>query len=217
MTWTEFAPDSPLEESGFQPLVPLNLRRRRFSEHLSGLPGLHSARSRTRAERYVSHQPFERLLVDAAQRRHRYLLANPHRSRLGVSGTSGSNPLSSSGESARTRPWRSVIWEWTASGALREGRASHRRLTAGGEWIRNPGSARDAVSGASGRSRRAVLTGAPIYRLSNEALPPERTGCRDRFVAGLRVNPALRGRRSHVATRGIPLPTTRIVGRLLQG
>jgi hypothetical protein len=99
MTWTEFAPDSPLEESGFQPLVPLNLRRRRFSEHLSGLPGLHSARSRTRAERYVSHQPFERLLVDAAQRRHRYLLANPHRSRLGVSGTSGSNPLSCSGES----------------------------------------------------------------------------------------------------------------------
>jgi hypothetical protein len=31
-----FARDSPLEESGFEPLVPPNLRRRRFSEHLSG-------------------------------------------------------------------------------------------------------------------------------------------------------------------------------------
>jgi hypothetical protein len=38
-------------------------------------------------------------LVDAAQRTHRYLLADRHRSRLGVSGTNGSNPLSSSGES----------------------------------------------------------------------------------------------------------------------
>ena len=28
------------------------------------------------------------------------------------------------------------------------------------------------------------LTGAPIYPLSNEALLPERTGCRDRFGAG---------------------------------
>ena len=33
-----FALDSALEESGFEPLVPLNLRRRRFSEHLFGLP-----------------------------------------------------------------------------------------------------------------------------------------------------------------------------------
>jgi hypothetical protein len=40
------------------------------------------------------------------------------------------------------------------------------------------------VSGASGRPRRAVLTGAPIYPLSNEALLPERAGCRDIFVAG---------------------------------
>jgi hypothetical protein len=187
------------------------------SGNMLGCPGCTRLRS-DRAERYAQSLPTVRAIAgDAAQQRHRYLLANRHRPRLGVSGTSGSNPLSSSGESARTRPWRSVIWEWTASGALREGRASHRRLTAGGECIRNPSSARDAVSGASGRSRRAVLTGAPIYRLSYEALPPERTGCRDRFVAGLRVNPALRGRRSHVATRGIPLPTTRIVGRLLQG
>jgi hypothetical protein len=61
------------------------------------------------------------------------------------------------------------------------------------------------------------LTGAPIYPLSNEALLPERTGCRDRFGAGRRVNPALRGYLSHAATREIPPPTTRIVGRLPQG
>jgi hypothetical protein len=69
----------------------LNLRQRRFSEHLSGLPRAASAWSRTRAER---------LLVDAAQRRHRYLLANRYRFCLGVSGTNGSNPLSSSSESS---------------------------------------------------------------------------------------------------------------------
>jgi hypothetical protein len=34
------------------------------------------------------------------------------------------------------------------------------------------------------RRRAWVLTGAPIYPLSNEALLPERAGCRDRFVAG---------------------------------
>jgi hypothetical protein len=38
-----FVSDSPLEESGFELLVPLNLRRRRFSEHPFGLSGLHSA------------------------------------------------------------------------------------------------------------------------------------------------------------------------------
>jgi hypothetical protein len=38
-----FGEDSPLEEGGFEPLVPLNLRRRRFSEHLSGLPRAASA------------------------------------------------------------------------------------------------------------------------------------------------------------------------------
>ena len=38
-----FAMDSALEESGFEPLVPLNLRRRRFSEHLSCLPRAASA------------------------------------------------------------------------------------------------------------------------------------------------------------------------------
>jgi hypothetical protein len=37
--------DSPVEESGFEPLVPLNLRRGRFSEHLFGLPGTHVAPS----------------------------------------------------------------------------------------------------------------------------------------------------------------------------
>jgi hypothetical protein len=48
-----------------------------------------------------SHQPFERLLVDA--RRHRYLLIAASLPLLGASGTSGSNPLSSSGESANSR------------------------------------------------------------------------------------------------------------------
>jgi hypothetical protein len=33
----QLAPDSLVEETGFEPLVPLNLRRRRFSEHL-GVP-----------------------------------------------------------------------------------------------------------------------------------------------------------------------------------
>src|SRR4051812_40970644 len=48
-----FAADSTLEEGEFEPLVPLYLRRRRFSEHLSGLPRAASARIRTRAERYA--------------------------------------------------------------------------------------------------------------------------------------------------------------------
>jgi hypothetical protein len=34
----EFAPDSPLEENGFEPLVPLNLRRRRFQNTYSASP-----------------------------------------------------------------------------------------------------------------------------------------------------------------------------------
>jgi hypothetical protein len=55
---TEFAADSPLEESGFEPLVPLNLRRRRFSEHQFGLPPGCTA---------PEDGP-------AAQRRHRYFL-----------------------------------------------------------------------------------------------------------------------------------------------
>jgi hypothetical protein len=96
----EFA-DCLLEESGFEPLVPLNLRRRRFSEYLSGLPRA-AQRLKTDPRRTVcavtNHS--KRLFVDAAQRRHRYLLDNRHRSRLGVSGTSGSNPLSSREESA---------------------------------------------------------------------------------------------------------------------
>jgi hypothetical protein len=53
-----FALDSLLEESGFEPLVPLNLRRRRFSEHLFGLPGLQAPEDGPPEDAMRSHQPF---------------------------------------------------------------------------------------------------------------------------------------------------------------
>jgi hypothetical protein len=50
--------DSPLEESGFEPLVPLNLRRGRFSEHLFGLPGLQAPEDGPPEDAMRSHPPF---------------------------------------------------------------------------------------------------------------------------------------------------------------
>jgi hypothetical protein len=46
-----------------------------------------------------SHQPFQRSLVDTVQRKTSICSSRRHRFRLGAGGTSGSNPLSSSGES----------------------------------------------------------------------------------------------------------------------
>jgi adenylate cyclase len=47
--------------------------------------------------------------------------------------------------------------------------------------------------------------------------PRARIGMAFAVIGAAHLNPALRGRRSHVATRGILLPTPRIVGRLPQG
>jgi hypothetical protein len=57
-TRRRFARDSPLEESGFEPLVPVNLRRRRFSEHLFGLPGLQALEDGPLEDAMRSDQPF---------------------------------------------------------------------------------------------------------------------------------------------------------------
>jgi hypothetical protein len=63
MTWTEFAPDSPLEESGFEPLVPLTYDGDAFQNTYPASPGLQAPEVGPAQNGMRSDQPFERLLV----------------------------------------------------------------------------------------------------------------------------------------------------------